>query len=131
MIEAAVAELAKKHGVELLLQFGSSVTGQMHAQSDVDFAVLLDRPPDSLAAQADLIGDLQALVPGREVDVAFLNHADPLLLKQVCERCDLVYGSRRRLDELKMYAFTRYQDHRPYFALERDYVERAGAQTGA
>ena len=86
----AVSDVARKHAVVLLLQFGSSVTGRMHAQSDVDFAVLLERPPDSLTAQAELIADLQALVSGRDVDVAFLNHADPLLLKQVCDHCELL-----------------------------------------
>ena len=105
------------------------MTGRTHPQSDVDFAVLMDRPHDSLATQVDLIADLQGLVPGRKVDVAFLDNADPLLLKQVCERCELVYGSRRRLDELKMYAFTRHQDHRPYFEMERAYVERAAVET--
>jgi predicted nucleotidyltransferase len=36
-----VATIARKHGIRLLLQFGSSVTGRLHLQSDVDFAVLL------------------------------------------------------------------------------------------
>jgi predicted nucleotidyltransferase len=125
--ERSVAEVASRHGVALLLQFGSSVTGLTHPQSDVDFAVLLHQPQASLATQADLMADLQALVPERKVDVAFLDHADPLLLKQVCEHCELVFGSQRRLDELKMYAFTRYQDHRPYFEMERAYVDRVAA----
>ena len=128
MSGTAVADVARKYGVVLLLRFGSSVTGRMHDQSDVDLAVLLERPLDSLAAQADLIADLQTLVAGRKVDVAFLNHADPLLLKQVCDHCELLYGSLRRLHELKMYAFTRYQDHRRYFNMERAYVDRAAAQ---
>jgi hypothetical protein len=37
----------------------------------------------------------------------------------------LLHGSPRRLHELKMYAFKRYQDHRRYLAMERDYVARA------
>ena len=130
MDATVVAEIARKHRIVLLLRFGSAVTGRMHPRSDVDFAVLLERAPDSLATQADLIADLQTLVAGRDVDVAFLNHADPLLLKQVCERCELVYGSERRLNELRMYAFTRYHDHRRYFDLERAYVDRAAARTG-
>ena len=59
------------------------------------------------------------------MDVAVLNHADPLFLKQVTERCELVYGSPRRLAEFKMYAFKRYQDHRRYLNMERAYVGRA------
>ena len=72
----------------------------------------------------DLIGDLQALTPDREVDIALLNRADPLFLKKITETATLVYSSQRRLHEFKMYAFKRYQDHRRYLALERDYVAR-------
>ncbi len=45
-------------------------------------------------------------------------------LKKIIERCRLLYGSPRRLAELKIYAFKRYQDHRRYLALEREYVQR-------
>ena len=119
-----VESLARKHGIQLLLQFGSSVTGRLHPRSDLDLAVLVEQMPPSFSAQADLRCDLQALAPDREVDVAFLNRADPLFLKQITDRCHLLYGSPRRLAELKIYAFKRYQDHRPYLAMEREYVAR-------
>ena len=125
MNPADVQAIAKSHGLLLLLRFGSSVTGHMHAASDVDFAVLFERAPDSLGQLADLTADLQKLCPDREVDVAVLNHADPLFLKQVTERCELVYGAARRLAEFKLYAFKRYQDHRRYLDMERTYVDRA------
>ena len=116
--------IARRHGIELLLQFGSSVSGHLHPKSDLDLAVLLARVPGSFDAQADLIADLQQLAPDREVDVAIVNRADPLFLKRVTDRCELLYGSPRRLQELKIYAFKRYQDHRPYLAMERDYVAK-------
>ena len=119
-----IAEIARKHGIRLLLQFGSSVTGRLHAQSDVDFAVLLERVPDTLTAEADLAADLQALVPGQEADVTLINRADPLLLKQITDHARLVYGTPREFDAFKLYAFKRYQDHRRYLKLEREYVER-------
>jgi hypothetical protein len=84
--------------------------------------VLLERRPASLDAHAELVGDLQTLVSGREVDVALINGADPLFLKKITEQCQLVYGSPRALHELKMYAFKRYQDHRRFLAMERAYV---------
>ena len=76
-----VSAVARKHGIRLLLQFGSSVTGQLHPASDVDFAVLLERVPDSFAPEADLVADLQMLVADRNVDVTLINRADPLLLQ--------------------------------------------------
>ena len=116
--------IAHRHGVELILEFGSMVTGHVHPRSDVDLAVLLDRPALSFEKLADLRHELQALYPDHEVDVAIINHADPLFFKKITEQCRLVYGSQRRLAELRIYAFKRYQDHRRYLVLEREYVHR-------
>jgi predicted nucleotidyltransferase len=115
---------ARARGVRLLLQFGSTLTGRVHAGSDVDLAVMLDRPPTALLEYGALAADLQALLPGREVDVAVLNHADPLLLKQVVDGCRLLYGDPTALSELRIYAFKRYQDHRRFLVMEREYVRR-------
>ncbi|MBX3025022.1 hypothetical protein KF840_08945 [bacterium] len=113
----------------LLLRFGSSVTGRVHARSDVDLAALVERLPDTLHGHAALLADLQELFPDRDVDLAFINRADPLFLKQITEACHLLYGSPQALQRLRIYAFKRYQDHRRYLAMERRYVERvlAGA----
>jgi len=116
--------IARHHGVRLMLQFGSTVGGAEHAGSDVDIAVLTGEPL-SLHGRAELAHDLQRFFPGREVDLAVINRADPLFLKQVTERCRLLYGSERDLHELKLYAFRRYQDHRKYLRLEREYVARS------
>lgn len=119
-----VETVALKHRILLLVRFGSSVSGRTHPGSDVDLGVLFERMPDSFESQADVVADLQALVPGREADVAFLNRADPLFLKQITDRCELLYGSPRRLDALKLYAFKRYQDHRRFLEMEQAFVDR-------
>jgi len=116
--------VARRHGVELILEFGSMLTGHVHSRSDRDLGVLLDRPTLFLRELADIRHDLAALFPGAEVDMAIINRADPLFLKKMTERCRLLYGAPRRLAELRIYAFKRYQDHRCYRPLERDYVRR-------
>ena len=117
-----LSAIVRKHDIRLLLQFGSTVSGHAHASSDMDVAVLLAARPASLEAHAELIADLQALLPDRDVDVALINGADPLFLKQITERCRLLSGTPSALHELKMYAFTRYQDHRRFLEMEREYV---------
>jgi predicted nucleotidyltransferase len=117
-------KIAERHGVELILEFGSMVTGRIHPRSDLDLAVLIDRPVLSFEEIANLGHELQSLHSSCEVDMAIINHADPLFLKKITERCRLLYGSPRRLAELKIYAFKRYQDHRRYLALETTYVHR-------
>ena len=117
-----LSAVCRTHGIRLLLQFGSTVSGRTHAASDIDLAALVERRPASLEAYAELIADLQALVPERDVDVALINVADPLFLKRITEQCRLLHGSPRALHELKIYAFKRYQDHRRFLAMERAYV---------
>ncbi|HEX9822054.1 MAG TPA: HepT-like ribonuclease domain-containing protein [Methylomirabilota bacterium] len=129
MVAENLERLARAHGIRLLLQFGSTVTGLVHERSDVDLAVLLERPELSLDAHARLVHDLQSLFPERPIDLTVVNHADPLFLKQVVERCRLLYGTATELRHLQLLAFKRYQDHRKYLDLERRFV--AGVLTGA
>ena len=117
--------IASRFGVRLILQFGSTVSGRVHAGSEVDLAVLLDRPDFPLRDRVRLLHELQSLVGDREVDLVVLNRADPLLLKQVSEGCVRFYGSDREFQRFRLLAFKRYQDHRPWLERERRYVERA------
>lgn len=123
-----LAEIARRYGARLILRFGSTASGTVHSRSDVDIAVLLDQPGLSLRRHAELLHDLQALCDDREVDLAILNRADPLLLKQVSDGCVLLYGSDAELQRFRLLAFKRYQDHRPYLELERRFVERTLAR---
>ena len=116
--------LAHVHGIELVVQFGSTVSGLTHQRSDLDLGLLLRRAPVSFGERADLRSDLQALMPDREVDLAILNHADPLFLKQVMDQARLLYGSPERFERLRLFAFKRYQDHRRFLQMEREYVDR-------
>jgi len=119
-----LSAVCRTRGIRLMLQFGSTVSGRSHAASDVDLAVLLAQRPASLDEHVDLVADLQSLLPGQDVDVALINGADPLFLKKITEQCRLLYGSPRALSELMIYAFKRYQDHRRFLAMEREYVSR-------
>lgn len=123
-VSKALEDLARRHGIALVLQFGSTVDGATHGGSDLDIAVLFEGHPRGLGERAEIVHELQGLFPPREIDLAVLNHADPLFLKQVLERCRLLAGSPRRLAELKIYGFKRYQDHRRFLDLERQHVRR-------
>jgi len=126
-----LAAVAEEYGLNLVLLFGSVAAGRARPDSDLDLAVRFDVAPPRMARVARLHLALQEIVPERKVDLAILNRADPLFLKQITDRCALLYGSERTLAELKMVAFRRYQDHRPYLAMERDYVRRFLARAGA
>ena len=131
MKDARLEEIARRHGIRLLLQFGSTVSGRVHPRSDVDLSVLLHRPSGSLRERAELLHDLQSLFPHREVDLVLINHADPLLLKKIMEAPRLLHGTVRQVQELRIYAFKRHQDHRKYFDLERRFVARMASSATA
>jgi predicted nucleotidyltransferase len=117
--------LAKKHGISLILVFGSVVSGHRHTGSDLDVAVLLEKDRDpSYREYSDLLQKLQEIFPGQPLDLSLINHADPLFLKKITENSYILYGSMRKFQELKIYAFKRYQDHRYYFDIEQNYVKR-------
>ncbi len=124
MNQQRLEAIAAKHRVRLILQFGSTVSGKVHPRSDVDLAVLLEKPELSLEDYSDLLHELQTLFPGREVDLAILNRADPLLLKQVADGCRRLYGTDEEFQRFRLLAFKRYQDHRRYLDLERTFVAR-------
>ena len=121
-------ELAVKYGIRLILQFGSTVTGAIHPQSDVDLAIPFQDGNLSLHKLAEIRHGLQECFPEQDVDLAIINRADPLFLKKIMERCDLLHGSIRDLQQLRIYAFKRYQDHRRFLELERRYVDEAVAR---
>ena len=89
-MQAGLKDIAQRHGIVLALRFGSSVTGRVHPNSDVDIAILLNRSAISLREHADLLQDLQSLFPEGEVDLALINHADPLFLTKITDTCHLL-----------------------------------------
>jgi len=115
--------LAQRHGIRLLLLFGSTISGQTHAGSDIDLALLLYDSRLNFAARSALHQDLQHLFPQREIDMAILNHADPLFLRKVTEQCRLLFGNPTEFYSLRMYAFRRYQDHRRFLDLEHRFIK--------
>ena len=119
-----LAQVAEKFGIRMALLFGSAVSGRMHDSSDLDVAVLLRSPDLSHGKFAELRHELQQMAPERELDLSLLNRADPLFLKKITESCKLLYGDERDLQKLKIDSFRRYQDHRPFLRLAREYVKR-------
>jgi predicted nucleotidyltransferase len=116
-----LTKIAKKHKLSLILMFGSYVSGKTHPKSDLDIAILSKSELD-LDEHLKLYGELSGVFSHKELDLISLNHADPLLLKQILTNCKLLYGSNRACVELKIYAFKRYCDYKIYFDLEKKFV---------
>ena len=128
----ALADIAEKHCLRLIMLFGSHAGGTVHDASDLDIAVQT-REGGGLSSRAwlDLQDDLRGVFPDQSVDLAVTDHADPLFLKQITARCVLLAGRERDFLEFKMYAYRRYQDYKPYLALERRFVENLAGKGAA
>jgi len=120
--EAGLERLAKRWGIRLILQFGSTVAGTCHQLSDVDIAVMFERGEIPMRVLLEVNEQLREVFPGREIDLAVLNHADPLFLKKITDKCSLLFGKPRDLAQLRLYAFKQYQDYRRFLTLERQFV---------
>jgi predicted nucleotidyltransferase len=123
-------ELAPRHGIRLAIVFGSAVSGLLHERSDFDLALLLEGRPD-LHRLAELEHELQESIPDRRLDLALINHADPLFLHEIMGSAELAYGSPEAFAGLRLYSFRRYHDHRRYLDMEREYVRRFVADLDA
>lgn len=75
--------------IQLSFLFGSSVKGYFSKESDIDIAVLFDKKPD-LNEIIELKEILESILK-REVDLAILNGASPILKMQVLKYGILIF----------------------------------------
>jgi len=120
-------QVARKYGLDLVVAFGSQVSGRVHAASDVDVAVRF-RPgrarPGSL--QLEVAGQLDSVFPETlQLDVSFLNDASSLLLFEVATRGKPIYELRPLLFwQFQSYAARRYDDDYKYRLRREVYLEK-------
>jgi predicted nucleotidyltransferase len=123
-IRSAVSSVARAHGIALIGLFGSLATAQARVGSDVDIAVRFrDRKP-TLRRLLDVQRDLSPIFPGREIDIASVERADPLFMKKIAERLVVLFEEAGESAAFLCLAFKRYQDHRRYLAMESDFASR-------
>lgn len=95
--------IARRHNLRLIVLFGSQVSGRTHPDSDVDVAVLTAGPLP-FARRLELWHELSQAFD-REVDLSVLNHAEPLLLRQVAQNGRVLYQVNRYIwPEFRGYA---------------------------
>lgn len=126
-----IGRIARRFGLRLILQFGSTVTRMTHDRSDLDLAIQLDSFPVSLQTILEIQEALQVQFAGSEVDLAIVNRANPLFLQKIVESCRLLFGTPQDFARLRLHAFKAYQDFRPYLDLERQHVARRLAALAA
>lgn len=121
-------KVARRYGLDLIVLFGSKARRHDRRDSDVDVAVRARRRRWGDANwELSLVSDLAgALESAGEVDVAFLNGADPVLLFEVAsDGVPLFEAKPAGFAQFCSYAARRYEDNQKWFERRRHYQERA------
>lgn len=86
-IKADIIKLAEKHGLDLVVLFGSQATCRLHEKSDVDIAILSRRPIN----RARIAMDLDLIFKRDDIEVVDLSRASPTLMRAVINEGRLLY----------------------------------------
>jgi len=121
-IRLGIARIAENFGLSLVVLFGSVAAGTERPDSDIDLGVQFKGGDPGLSRTLDVRGELSILFPERDVDLTILNRADPFFMKKIAERCEFLYGEPAKASAFLLLAFKRYQDHRKYLEMEREYA---------
>ena len=98
-----------------MILYGSKATSEAHSHSDLDLAILTQNTPNVDIFKKSY-GEISQVFPGENVDVRFLNGADPLFGLGVVKNGILLYGNQNYLDELKSLINKRFiDDGKKYF----------------
>jgi len=112
--------ICKKNRIKMVLLFGSQVTGRSCAESDVDLGILLN---DDSYDFKEILKDLMQVFEGNIIDVAILNHGDPVLKFEIISGCKILFCEENELF-LNFYISTvkQYNDTKKFRTLEDAYL---------
>lgn len=111
----SLEQIAQKYSLELVLLFGSRVSGKIHKESDFDIAYSALEKLD-LTEEARLILDLSSVFQSENIDLVNLKNASPLLLFAITKDA-LVLFEKKSLTfyHLRAYAFHQYIETKPLY----------------
>ncbi len=121
-----IEEVGRKYRLKFILLHGSYATDKIRRGSDLDIALLGEKPIefDELSAIYNDLAEIFGDDPQRELDIKSLHKADPLFCYQVAKDSQLLYGDLTDFNEFKAYAFSNYFDSKDLFHLEKILVKK-------
>ena len=121
-----IEEVGRKYRLRFVLLHGSYATNKAKAGSDLDIALLGEKPIEfeELLAIYSNLEEIFGDHPRRELDIKSLHKADPLFCYQVARDSQLLYGDRTDFNEFKAHAFSNYFDSKDLFHLEKILIQK-------
>ena len=106
-IKPKIAAIAEKYGLDMVVLFGSQATGKTHPKSDVDIAVISEKPFDRFK----ILDDFWSLFKREDVQVVDLANASPTLMRAVVVDGKLLYEREQAMFlKWKYYAISVWMD---------------------
>jgi predicted nucleotidyltransferase len=119
-----LTELCRERGVSLIVLFGSQAQGSAKEGSDVDLGLVLDAYPITPEEELGLIRELVWTTENANLDIAILNHADPLLGYHVaCHGHPLYEREPYSFNRFQLRAWKRFIDTAKFRRLQRPFIE--------
>ncbi|MEX2356276.1 MAG: nucleotidyltransferase domain-containing protein [Thermaerobacterales bacterium] len=120
---AKITCIAREHGLDLVVAFGSRISGTARPESDIDLAVrFTSEPPEG--QERSVIEAFVRLFRDSRVDLVVLNRADPLLAFRVARQGRLLYeevqGTHHRF---QVRSLQRHEDARKFYRATDAYLD--------
>ena len=114
-VNRKIKELADKYNLNLVLLFGSQVTGKTHSESDFDVAYMSNKKL-SFNDEVKLNTNLTEIFENDQVSLVNLKTASPLLTKLITDNCIVLYEREKYVfSNLLTYVLRTYEEARPLF----------------
>jgi len=113
--EKSVKKIAQRYKLELILLFGSRISGKAYKGSDFDIAYL-SKKDLTLDEEAKLIIELSPIFKSENIDLVNLKKAPPLLFYAITKDCQVFYEKGSLIfPMLRAYAFKKYIETKPLY----------------
>jgi predicted nucleotidyltransferase len=104
-----IKKIGQKFDLVFVIIFGSAVNGKRTSQSDLDIGVLMKKQPKYQDFKK-LYSAFSKVFKAENIDIRFLNRADPFFRFQVVKNGKLIYGDQTEFDKYFNYAYKSYVD---------------------
>ena len=119
-----IKEFSEKHGLNLVVLFGSQARNETHAGSDTDIAIMAN-DKKSVREISEMQMEFSEMFQIKDIELVDLSGRTPLFLKQVSDDGKVLYEQKPGIfDEFQIYAFKRYVEAKPLFSMHRAFTEQ-------
>jgi len=110
-----------KHGIKMVLLYGSQASGNSNTKSDIDLGILLKNDCYNFE---EIIKDLMLVFKENIIDIAILNHGDPVLKFEIISNYKILFCQEdETFLEFYLNTIKQYNDTKKFRILEELYLE--------